>query len=175
MNATHSTLSNPEDFNVEDIIALAYAVPLVPLPTSLKSRLMAQLNLPELPPEFIVSPEFQRLFLTPVETLIEVANAIEDWQAFPAPEGTTYREWKVDAANRQVAFFLKVPKAGTLPCHRHAMGEVVLVLEGDFTADGVSYRRGDRSICLPGTTHQPTTQGCLVLCISSLDDKVLNR
>jgi hypothetical protein len=163
-----------DDFSEEDITAMSYAVPLVPIPDRLKSRLMAQLNLPELPPEFIVSPELQRLFLEPVETLIEMANSIQDWESFPAPTGSTYKPWKIDAANRQVAFFLKVPIAGNLPSHRHATGEAVLVLEGDFTADGVTYRRGDRSICMAGSKHQPTTQGCLVLCISSLDDEALD-
>jgi ChrR Cupin-like domain len=164
----------PDDFSAEDITAMSYAVPLVPMPKHLKSRLMAQLNLPELPPEFIISSELQRLFLEPVETLIEMANSIQDWQSFPAPKGSTYKPWKTDAANRQVAFFLKVPIAGNLPSHRHATGEAVLVLEGDFTADGVTYRRGDRSICMAGSKHQPTTQGCLVLCISSLDDEALD-
>lgn len=163
-----------DDFNPEDITAMAYAAPIVPMPASLKSRLMAKLNLPELPPEFIISPELQQLFLEPVEALIEIANSIETWQPFPAPSGATYHPWKIDAANRQVAFFLKVPNAGTLPTHRHATGEAVLVLEGDFTADGVTYEKGDRSICTAGTSHQPTTQGCLVLCISSLDDEALD-
>ncbi len=174
MNATDSSSSNPEDFNPEEITTLAYAVPLVPLPTSLKSRLMARLNLTDCSPEFIVSPELQQLFLTPVDALIETANIIKDWEAFSAPEGAMYKPWKIDAANRQVAFFLKVPSAGALPSHRHTTGEAVLVLEGDFTADGVTYRRGDRSVCTAGTSHQPTTQGCLVLCISSLDDEALD-
>jgi hypothetical protein len=175
MNATDlSVLDFSDDFSAEEVTAMAYAVPLVPMPTSLKSRLMAKLNLPELPPEFIVSLELQELILKPVEALIEIANAIKDWESFPMPNGAMYKEWKVDAANRQVAFFLKVPTAGVLPSHRHATGEAVLVLEGDFTADGVTYRSGDRSICTAGTKHQPTTQGCLVLCISSLDDEALN-
>ena len=43
----------------------AYSVPLVPLPASLKSRLMARLQLPE----FNTSPEFQRLLLKPIEPI----------------------------------------------------------------------------------------------------------
>lgn len=163
-----------DEFSEEAMTAMAYTVPIVPMSTSLKSRLMAHLNLPELPPEFIISPELQWLFLEPVEALITIANSIEDWQSFPAPTGSTYKQWKVDAANRQVAFFLRVPIAGTLPTHRHATGEAVLVLEGDFTADGATYQSGDRSLCTAGTSHQPTTQGCLVLCISSLDDEALD-
>ncbi len=175
MQKSDSSLSPvPDDFSAEDITAMSYGVPLVPMPKSLKSRLMAQLNLPELPPEFIISPELQRLFLEPVEALIAIANSIKTWQPFLAPPGATYQQWKVDAANRQVAFFLKVPNPGTLPFHRHASGEAVLVLEGDFTVDGVTYQRGDRSIYAAETAHQPTTQGCLVLCISSWDDEVLD-
>jgi ChrR Cupin-like domain len=175
MQEPDSSLSNfLDDFNAEDITAMSYIVPLISMPKGLKSRLMTKLNLPELPPKFIISPDLQRLFLEPVEALIEIANAIESWQFFPAPEGATYTPWKIDAANRQVAFFLRVPTAGKLPSHRHVTGEVILVLDGDFSADGVTYKKGDRSICLAGTSHQPTTQGCLVLCISSLDDEVLD-
>lgn len=159
------------EFNSEDIMAMSYSVPLVPLPASLKSRLMARLQLPELNTEFNTSPEFQQLLLQSIESLITIANTIETWQPFPAPSGSTYAQWKVDARNRQVAFFLRVPVAGKLPSHRHASGEVVLVLEGDFVSNGIRYQVGDRSISAAQTIHQPTTQGCLVLCISSLDDE----
>ena len=145
----------------------AYSVPLVPLPASLKSRLMARLELPD----FNTSPEFQRLLLEPIESLITIANTIKVWKPFSAPVGSTYARWKVDANNRQVAFFLRVPTAGALPSHRHATGETILVLEGNFVSNGVNYQSGDRAISAAETVHQPTTQGCLVLCISSLDDE----
>lgn len=145
----------------------AYSAPLVPLPASLKSRLMARLELPE----FDISPEFHRLLLKPIELLIRIANTIKIWQPLSAPEGSTYAKWKVDVNNRQVAFFLRVPTAGTLPSHRHATGETVLVLEGDFISNGITYQPGDRSISAAKTIHQPTTHGCLILCISSLDDQ----
>ena len=145
----------------------AYSVPLVPLPAGLKSRLMARLKLPE----FNTSPEFQRLLSKPIELLIRIANTIKIWQPLYTPEGSTYAKWKVDVNNRQVAFFLRVPTAGALPSHRHATGETVLVLEGDFISNGITYKPGDRSISGAKTTHQPTTHGCLVLCISSLDDE----
>ncbi|MCY7407333.1 MAG: cupin domain-containing protein [Alkalinema sp. CAN_BIN05] len=146
---------------------MSYSVPLVPLPANLKSRLIARLELPE----FNTSPEFQRLLLEPIESLIAIANTIKIWQPFSAPEGSTYAKWKVDVTNRQVAFFLRVPTAGKLPSHRHATGEAVLVLEGSFVSDGVTYQAGDRSISGAKTIHQPTTDGCLILCVSSLDDQ----
>ena len=145
----------------------AYSVPLVPLPASLKSRLMARLQLPE----FNISPEFQRLLLKPIKSLIRIANTIKIWQPLSTPEGSTYAKWKVDVNNRQVAFFLRVPTAGALQSHRHATGETVLVLEGDFICNGITYKPGDRSVSEAKTIHQPTTHGCLVLCISSLDDE----
>ena len=163
-------IDRPE-FNSDDIMVMSYSVPLVPLPASLKSRLMARLGLPELNTELNISPKFQQLLSQPIESLITIANTIETWQPFPAPLGSTYAPWKVDASNRQVAFFLRVPTAGTLPSHRHASGEVVLVLEGDFVSNGITYQVGDRSISAAQTIHQPTTQGCLVLCVSSLDDE----
>lgn len=145
----------------------AYSVPLVPLSASLKSRLMARLELLD----FNTSPEFQRLLLEPIESLITIANTIKTWKPFSAPVGSTYAKWKVDANSRQVAFFLRVPTAGALPLHRHATGEAILVLEGDFVSNGVTYQAGDRVISAAETVHQPTTQGCLVLSISSLDDE----
>ncbi len=145
----------------------AYSVPLVPLPASLKSRLMARLGLPD----FNTSVEFQRLLSEPIESLITIANTIKTWQPFSQPPGSTYAPWKVDASNRQVAFFLLVPTAGTLPLHRHATGEAVLVLEGDFVSNGITYRAGERAISGARTIHQPTTQGCLILAVSSLDDQ----
>lgn len=145
----------------------AYSVPLVPLPARLKSRLMSLVE----SPDFTTSSEFERLLSEPIESLITIANTINTWQPFSAPIGSTYAQWKVDASNRQVAFFLRVPTAGALPLHRHATGEAILVLEGDFVSDGVIYKAGDRAISAARTIHQPTTQGCLVLCISSLDDE----
>jgi ChrR Cupin-like domain len=165
--------SSLEELSPEDITAMAYSVPLVPLPTNLKSRLMASLASQSKSDEFITSPEFEQLLLEPIETLITIAQSLI-WKPFPAPEGSTYAPWKLNPQHRQTAFFLRVPTAGTLRKHRHATGETVLVLEGDFTADGKIYRSGDRSIRPAGSIHQPTTQGCLVLCISSLDDEILN-
>lgn len=165
--------ADTEILNAAEITTMAYAVPLMPLPSSLKSRLMARLNLPEPLPEWIKSSEFQQILREPIDTLIAIAHSIDRWKPFLSPSGATFARWKVDAKNKQVAFFLKVPTPGTLPRHRHATGEVILVLEGDFTADGQTHRSGARAISNPNTIHQPTTQGCLVLCISSLEDKVL--
>jgi hypothetical protein len=167
MELTPNGTSRDSASEISESEISAYSVPLVPLPAILKSRLMARLGLPD----FNTSPEFQRLLSEPIESLITIANTIKTWQPFSAPPGSTYAPWKVDANNRQVAFFLRAPTAGALPLHRHATGEAILVLEGDFVSNGVTYQAGERSISAARTIHQPTTQGCLVLSISSLDDE----
>ena len=53
--------ADTEILNAAEITTMAYAVPLMPLPSSLKSRLMARLNLPEPLPEWIKSSEFQQI------------------------------------------------------------------------------------------------------------------
>jgi hypothetical protein len=156
----------PVDLPVE----LAYGVPLIPLPGHLKSRLMERLGLPAPSVALTVDTPLSELLDWSLENLIASAANLDNWKPFPAPESSTWAIWKTDAANRQVAFFLRAP-AGTLPTHYHATGEVVVVLEGDFMADGVRYQAGDRMMSVAGTTHQPTTTGCLVLCVSSMDDR----
>lgn len=157
----------------EAAIGLAYGVPLMPLPASLKSRLMARLELPELVDEFPIETSLKQYLDYPIAELIAIAQAQKKWTPLPSPEDAMRSTLKTDAANRQVAFFIRAPKAGALPRHHHATGEVVLVLEGDFESNGVVYQVGDRLVSPGNSQHKPTTQGCLVLCISSIDDERL--
>ena len=155
--------------------AIAYSSPLMPLPESLKLRLMEHLGLPlplvDLPVDLPVDTPLNALLDWSLADLIAAASTIKKWTPLTSPEDATYTPWKIDKPNRQMAYFVRAPRAGALPTHHHATGEVVLVLEGDFTVEGSCYRAGDRLCSAADTIHQPTTTGCLVLILSSLDDR----
>lgn len=151
--------------------AIAYSSPLMPLPDSLKLRLMEHLGLPLPLVDLTVDTPLNALLDWPLADLIAAASTIKKWTPLTSPEDATYTPWKIDKPNRQMAYFVRAPRAGALPTHHHATGEVVLVLEGDFTVEGSCYRAGDRLCSAADTIHQPTTTGCLVLILSSLDDR----
>jgi ChrR Cupin-like domain len=157
---------------------LAYGVPLVPLPLGLISDFVDFL------PEILV----QRLDRTDarpanllelmdwsVTDLRQVAKDLHYWEPFPMPTGSERVIWQVDEQSAQVAFFLNIPVAGSLPHHWHASGESILVLKGDFiNDDGTVFEVGDRIVVAADTSHQPTTSlGCLILAVTSLHDKIL--
>jgi ChrR Cupin-like domain len=149
---------------------LAYAVPLVPLPANLKDRLFDRLDRTVARPANLLD-----LLDWPVADLQQVATDLPTWESFPMPIGTKRVIWQVDEINAQVAFFLKIPTAGTLPHHWHATGESILVLAGNFIDDdGTVYDVGEQFVAAANTSHQPTTSiGCLILGITSIHDKIL--
>jgi ChrR Cupin-like domain len=187
------TLPNDNDpFSAEGlddaiVSAIAYGAPLMPLPERLKSRLMERLRLPALTVDGTVDETvdetvesnaessskmpLEKLLEWSLEDLIAVAETIENWVPMPSPDKALRATWKTDPVNRQVAFFVRAPLPGALPTHYHATGETILVLQGDFISEGVRYQVGDRMYSAAGTTHQPTTTGCLVLGVSSMDDR----
>ena len=168
-----------EPFDENITAAIAYGTPLIPLPADLKVRLMARLGLPLLPEELTLDPvidltldvSLKELLDWSLADLMTAASTIKKWRPLASPEDATYSPWKIHKPTRQIAYFVRAPQAGALPMHHHAIGEVVLVLEGDFIVEGRRYQAGDRLCSAANTTHQPTTTGCLVLILSSLDDR----
>ena len=80
----------------------------------------------------------------------------------------------VDETHQQLAFFVKAQHGGHFPLHAHESGETVLVLAGDFVVDGLKYTAGDRIDSGGNTAHKPETiNGCLLFCISSINDEIL--
>lgn len=163
--------------------AIAYSAPLMPLPASLKLRLMEHLGLPSLPADLTVDSTIDLTVDTPLKELLDwsladlitAASTIKKWIPLASPKDATYSPWKIHKTTRQMAYFVRAPRAGALPTHHHATGEVVLVLEGDFIVEGIRYQAGDRLWSAADTIHQPTTTGCLVLILSSLDDRPAER
>jgi hypothetical protein len=149
---------------------LAYGVPLAPMPEGLKNRLFDRLDRVTAKP-----PDLAELLAWPIEQLKQVATDLSNWQVFPRPIGSTWAIWQTDPIQAKLAFFLRIPQAGALPRHWHATGESILVLEGDFIDDdGTTFNVGDLFIAAADTSHQPSTSmGCLVLAITSTNDKIL--
>jgi hypothetical protein len=149
---------------------IAYGVPLVPLPASLKAKLFDRIDRIAPTPQ-----QLSDLLEWQITDLQQVARDLNNWEPFPMPEGSQRAIWQIDETNAQIAFFLRVHIPGALPRHWHVTGESILVLEGNFIDDdGTVYSVGDRSIMAANTSHQPTTSlGCLILGISSINDKIL--
>ncbi len=178
--ATSATLQSELATFQTAVQDLAYGVPAEPLPADLKKKLFDRLtnttnaqsidrsNQADLPTNLV------DLLDWPIVDLQQVAIDLSNWQPFPMPSGSEMAIWQVDEVIAQVAFFLRVPIAGSLPNHYHATGESILVLEGDFIDDGTVYEVGDRFAAAADTSHQPTTSlGCLILNITSIHDKIL--
>ncbi len=165
---------------------LAYGVPAMPLPAGLKEKLFDRLT--SITNDQLVdqsnqvevrstdlSPNLLDLLDWPITDLQQVAIDLSNWEIFPMPSGSEMAIWQVDEVRAQVAFFLRVPTAGTLPNHYHATGESILVLEGNFIDDdGTVYEVGQRFVAAANTSHQPATSlGCLILSVTSMHDKIL--
>ena len=157
-------------FDENTTAAIAYSAPLMPLPARLKLRLMERLSLSPFPVDLAVDTPLKALLDWSLADLIAAASTIKKWTPLASSEDAIYSPWKIDKPTRQMAYFVRASQACALPTHHHATGEVVLVLEGDFTVEGMCYQAGDRLFSAANTIHQPTTTGCLVLILSSLDD-----
>ncbi len=149
---------------------LAYGVPLEPLPTGLKNKLFARLDRTTTKPTNLLD-----LMSWSIAELRQIAMDLSNWEPFPMPIGSEMVVWQVDEVSAQLAYFLRIKEAGKLPQHWHATGESILVLEGNFIdEDGQVYEVGDRAFAAANTSHQPTTtMGCLILAVTSTNDKIL--
>ncbi len=149
---------------------IAYGVPLEPLPPNLKGKLFDRIDRISPTPK-----QLSDLLEWQIADLQQVARDLNNWAPFPMPEGSQRAIWQIDETNAQIAFFLRVHIPGALPRHWHATGESILVLEGNFIDDDDTvYEVGDISVMAANTSHQPTTSlGCLILGISSMNDKIL--
>ncbi len=153
------------------VAAIPYGVSPVPMAADLKDRLFQRITY-ESPAE--KTPDLLQHLITSVKELEQQAADLT-WEPFPQVAGVMMATLQVDPDRREIAFFLRSETAVKFPRHRHATGEQILVLEGDFVVDGQVYGRGDRISSAMDTDHQPETlSGCLLLCVSSLDDEFLS-
>ncbi|MBE9031562.1 cupin domain-containing protein [filamentous cyanobacterium LEGE 11480] len=155
--------------------SIAYSVEPATMSADLHDRLMAKISQSrQIEVVGNVSASLTQLLDIPLTQLQQVADSLENWEAFPAPAIGEMAIWQLDEATNQVAFFVRSAVSGPFPNHYHAAGETVLVVDGDFGGDEHTYRSGDIVYAAAETSHQPYTKaGCLVFCISSMDDKIL--
>lgn len=154
----------------ETAAALTYGVPSAPMAMDLKARLFQRIA--EQPTG--ASSDLLKLLDLPVAELKQKATEL-DWFLMPGNSGVTVAIWQTDEVCRETAFFARKTGKGLFPNHYHASGETVMVLEGDFVVNAQVYYPGER-VTAPGkTSHQPESlTGCLLLCVSSMDDDVLD-
>ncbi|NEQ49012.1 MAG: anti-sigma factor [Leptolyngbya sp. SIO3F4] len=154
----------------ETAATLTYNVLPVGMATDLKDRLFQRIA--EQP--IGASSDLLRLLDLPLADLRQKAAEL-DWSLLPGKSGVEVATWQTDDVFREAAFFARKVGKGLFPNHYHASGETVLVLEGDFIVDGHVYYAGDK-VSAPGkTSHQPESlNGCLLLCVSSMDDDILD-
>lgn len=154
----------------ETAAVLAYAAPSVTMAADLKDRLFQRIAEQSIG----ASSDLLKLLNLPIAELKQQATEL-DWSLMPGKSGVKVATWQTDEASREAAFFARKVGKGLFPNHYHASGETVLVLEGDFVVDAQVYYAGER-VTAPGkTSHQPESiTGCLLLCVSSMDDDVLD-
>ncbi|MEM8675173.1 MAG: cupin domain-containing protein [Cyanobacteria bacterium P01_G01_bin.67] len=151
--------------------AMAYTLPPMPMATNLKERLFKRIS------QDIIEAdsELYQLLQLSIDELTRKSQTLT-WQALAG--GTADAQMailEVDRAHQKLAFYVKANHGGHFPLHAHDSGETVLVLAGDFVVDDLTHTVGDRIDSVGDTTHQPETiNGCLLFCISSLNDEILS-
>ncbi|MEM8612650.1 MAG: cupin domain-containing protein [Cyanobacteria bacterium P01_H01_bin.105] len=153
----------------ETATTLAYGAPSMPMAADLKDRLFQRVATERVGP----SSDLIQLLDLSLDELKQQATEL-DWVSMPGASGAELATWQVDEGEREIAFFVRKAEGGLFPNHAHASGETVLVLAGDFVVGAQVYGVGER-ISSPGnTSHQPETRnGCLLFCVSSMDDDML--
>lgn len=147
--------------------ALAYTSPDITPAPDLKARLFQRIQAPD----SAVGESLLNLLNLSIAQLRQAAEGV-DWS--PIADGCMAETalWKTDDQRREFACFVRTQETCDIPLHAHATGEMLLVLEGAFTSEGRRYETGERVFFPPNSAHRPTThKGCLVLCITSMDDR----
>lgn len=90
-------------------------------------------------------------------------------------EGVEARRLFVDPGRDIVTMLVRMAPGARYVPHRHAGPEQCFVLEGDLRDENHEFHAGDFQCASEGTEHgaQWTTNGCLLLIVSSLHDQLL--
>lgn len=112
---------------------------------------------------------------TEVEGSLEIRRRDDGgWQDIGRP-GVRVRPLHVDAERRYVTMLVRMEPGTSYPSHAHAGKEECYVLEGDLEVAGETLHAGDYQVAPGGSLHglQSTSNGCLLLIVSSQDDELL--
>ncbi len=166
--ADHSEFAQQRAEFEEVVGAIAYSSPTIALCDKLKDRLFQRIE-----ESREQQSDLLALLKISIEELKQKTRGLS-WEPIPKMTHGMMATLEIDEAKRQMAFFVRAQAGETFPNHWHAEGEEILVLEGDVVVDKRIYQPGDCISSQANTSHQPSTiNGCLVFCISSLDDKFL--
>jgi anti-sigma factor ChrR (cupin superfamily) len=104
-------------------------------------------------------------------TLVRAAEA--SWTPTGVP-GIELRRLHVDRANDRATILARMAPGASYPAHVHAGPEDCFVLEGDLWEGERKMSAGDYEHAPGGSRHevQTTREGCLLLIVSSLGDRV---
>ncbi len=149
----------------EAAAALAYSAPAVPLNPNLKHRLFETLGLDE--PE----TDIMALLNLSIRDLRAKAESLT-WEVMEMALGFEIAILQEQLSRRTMACFIRAEGPGVFPNHYHPKDEVLLVLNGDIVEGDRAYGAGDRLEATGGSSHHlKTTQGCLLFCITSMDNQ----
>ncbi len=135
---------------------LAYAVPPLAVPASLKQRLFNRIQ---------QEPESEDFFALRSDEL--------KWKPHPV-QGLMMAVLQIDHKTREMSALIRAEVDVDYPPHQHATGEEIFMLEGELIDRGVTYKAGDYLYSKAGSVHTPVAiAGCMFFVRTSLDDTFL--
>lgn len=166
LDSLGDSLGDAERIEYQDAIAsLTYDAPEMPLNPNLKNRLFENLGLD------VAETDILSLLNLSMEELKCKANSLT-WENMPEAPGFDMAIWQEREASRMMACFIRAENPASFPNHYHPADEVILVLGGDLVEQGQVFTEGDRLNSPSNSSHQlDTTQGCLLFCIASMDNR----
>jgi anti-sigma factor ChrR (cupin superfamily) len=107
--------------------------------------------------------------------LTYVPGAGEPFQSTGAP-GVDVRRLFVDHEERRVTLLVRMAAGSSYPAHEHASHEECYVLQGDLRVGDLHMHAGDFQRAEAGSVHgtQATDDGCVLMIVSSLDDRFVS-
>lgn len=99
----------------------------------------------------------------------------EPFQSTGAP-GVDVRRLFVDHEERRVTLLVRMAAGSSYPAHEHASHEECYVLQGDLRVGDLHMHAGDFQRAEAGSVHgtQSTDDGCVLMIVSSLDDRFVS-
>jgi anti-sigma factor ChrR (cupin superfamily) len=87
--------------------------------------------------------------------------------------GVDVRRLYVDHEERRVTLLVRMAPGSSYPAHEHAAHEECYVLHGDLRVGDLHMHAGDFQRAEKGSVHgvQSTDEGCVLMIVSSLDDR----
>ncbi|MDX1977986.1 MAG: cupin domain-containing protein [Pseudanabaenaceae cyanobacterium bins.68] len=136
---------------LDRVNCLAYSAPPVPLPRSLKAKVLQKIQ-----PQGFMPKRFKDLL----------------WEPHPVVKGVMLALLHRDQTARQVSYLVQCAAGINYPAHQHHGLETLLILDGEIQIEDQIFQKGDIILSQPYSVHAPKiTQECLFFVHTSLDDQ----